>query len=102
MKNNENHINIMTVKDNTQDFLHRQINRATNILELLHYMEYHMTNDVKVTIRMNLILNNLAATEDVVGVEKIYNKDITSLKGKSNQNKPMPVRNDTIELANEL
>ena len=51
---------------------------------------------------MNVIKNCPVMTEDVNIAERIFGKDVSSLKGKSTRRKPKPVRADLIEIPKEL
>ena len=51
---------------------------------------------------MNAIKNCPVMTEDVTIAEKIFGKDMSSLKGKSTRRKVTPVREDTIEILKGL
>jgi hypothetical protein len=51
---------------------------------------------------MNIIKNCPVTTEDFNIAEKIFGKDISSLKGKSTRQKPKPVREDLLEIPKEL
>ena len=51
---------------------------------------------------MNAIANNPVRTEDVNLAEKIFGKDLATLKGKTTKTKPLPMVKDTIEIPPEI
>ena len=51
---------------------------------------------------MNVIQNCPVTVEDVNISEKIFGPDMSSLKGKSTRRKPKPVRNNLIEIPQEI
>jgi hypothetical protein len=56
----------------------------------------------KTLIKMNAIKNCPVMTEDVNIAKKIFRADMSSLKGKSTRRKSTPVREDNIEIPEEL
>jgi hypothetical protein len=51
---------------------------------------------------MNAIKNCPVTTEDVNNAEKIFGTDMSSRRGKSTRRKPTPVREEVIEIPEEL
>jgi hypothetical protein len=56
----------------------------------------------KTLIKMSAIRNCPVTTEDVNIAKKIFGADMSSLKGKSTRRKSTPVREDTVEIPEEL
>ena len=70
--------------------------------KLYHNIEMPSIADFKSIICMNAIENFPLTTEDITIAEKIYGKDIGSLKVKTVRTKPVPVIRNYIEIPNEL
>jgi hypothetical protein len=56
----------------------------------------------KTLIKMNAIKNCPVTTEDVNSAKKIFGADMSRLRGKSARRKSTPVREDVIEIPEEL
>jgi hypothetical protein len=56
----------------------------------------------KALIKMNAIKNCPVTTEDMTNAKKIFGTDMSSLRGKSTRCKSTPVREDSIEIPEEL
>ena len=59
-------------------------------------------DDLKVTIRMNLINNNEASTDNVNLATKFHSPDIGEIKGKTTRIRPAPVVRNIVEIPEEL
>ena len=94
--------NITTVEENHTFYTSRQYDKAKRARDLYHALGTPSVDDMKAVIRMNLIANNPVTTKDIVLAEKIFGKDIGSLKGKSTRRKPIPVVENQIEIPSEL
>ena len=67
---------------------------------------YHSLNapdiaELKRFIRQNIMRNCPVTTEDVILAEKIFGRDVPTLKGKSARTKSVPVKNERVELPEE-
>jgi hypothetical protein len=81
---------------------------VTNIFSMAHMVDCHtVTYDAKKEdafivhlphkqVCMNAIKNNPVTTKDIEIAEKIFGPDISSLKGKTTRQKPIPVIEDYI------
>jgi hypothetical protein len=97
----ENHL-IKTVKENRVGYTQRQFEQAKRARELYHIVGAPTIETFKTLIKMNAIRNCPVTTEDVNIAEKIFGADMSSLKGKLTRQKSTPVREDTIEIPEEL
>jgi hypothetical protein len=93
---------VSTVTDNKKGYTQRQFERSKEARRLYHIVGTPTVKNFKPLLRMNTIKNCPATTEDINIAEKIFGKDISSLKGKSTRRKPKPVRQDLIEIPKEL
>ena len=59
-------------------------------------------DNFKSLLRMNVIQNCPVTVEDINIAEKLFEPDMSSLKGKSTRRKPKPVRKNFIEIPKEL
>ena len=78
---------IITIKEIRKQFMPRQnknTNRAKKVLALLNYPSIQ---DFKTIIKTNALKNNPVLLEDIDIMEKIYRKDILSIKGKTTRKK---------------
>jgi hypothetical protein len=86
---------VTTVTENKSGYTQRQFERAKEARRLYHIVGTPTVENFKSLLRMNVIKNCPVTTEDVNIAEKIFGKDISSLKGKSTRRKPKSVRADT-------
>ena len=93
---------VQTVEENKHFYTNRQVTRARIARKLYHNIGTPSINDFKAIIKMNAISNCPITIEDITIAEKIYGKDIGSLKGKTTRSKPTPVMKDYIEIPKEL
>ena len=93
---------VTTVTENKSGYTQRQFERAKEARRLYHIVGTPTVENFKSLLRMNVIKNCPVTTEDVNIAEKIFGKDISSLKGKSTRRKPKSVRADLIEIPKEL
>jgi hypothetical protein len=97
----ENHL-INTVNENRVGYTQRQFEQAKKARELYHIVGTPTIETFKTLLKMNAIRNCPVMTEDVNIAEKIFGPDMSSLKGKSTHRKSTPVREDTVEIPEEL
>jgi hypothetical protein len=90
---------INTVKENRVGYTQRQFEQAKRAQELYHIVTIEL---FKTVITMNGTKNCPVTTEDVNNANKIFGADILSLRGKSTRRKSTPVREDVIEIPEEL
>ena len=63
---------------------------------------YPTMENFKILVESNQIQNCPVKPEEITIAEKIFGSDMGALKGKSTQRKPVPVRDDYIEIPPEL
>ena len=93
---------VMTVDENKSFFTDREVERAKKARTLLHTLGCPTIQDLKAIIRMNTIANCPVTIPDVDLAEKIFGKDIASLKGRTTRHKPTPVVHNIVEIPSEL
>jgi hypothetical protein len=93
---------ISTVKENCAGYTQRQFERAKRGWELYHYVGTPTIENFEALLKMNTIKNCPVTTEDVNIAEKIFGKDMSSLKGKSTRRRPPVVREDIIEIPSKM
>ena len=93
---------VETVEENKLFYTDRQIERAKRARALMHTLGNPSVRDLKAVIKMNSITNCPVTTDDVNLAEKIFGKDVGSIKGKTTRSKPAPVVSDTVEIPPEL
>jgi hypothetical protein len=79
---------VTTVTENKSGYTQRQFERAKEARRLYHIVGTPTVENFKSLLRMNVIKDCPVTTEDVNIAEKIFGKDISSLKGKSTRRKP--------------
>jgi len=83
---NPNHkkaILVETLHENMKFYTPRQVGRARQAKKLLHTLACPTVQDLKSIIRMNSIKNCPVTIDDINLADKIFGKDIDSLKGKT-------------------
>jgi hypothetical protein len=93
---------INTVKENRVGYTQRQFEQAKRARELYHIVGTPTIESFKALIKMNAIKNCPVTTEDVNNAKKIFGTNMLSLRGKSTRRKSTPVREDGIEIPEEL
>ena len=92
-----------TVEENKLFYTPREVDRAKQAQDLLAALRGSPSvADLKAAVAMNAIANLPVTTKDINLAEKIFGKDIGTLKGKSTRTKPPPVVSDAIEIPPEL
>jgi hypothetical protein len=93
---------INTVKENRVGYTLSQFEQAKRAQELYHIVGIPTIELFKTLIKMNGIKNCPVMTEDVNKAKKIFGADMSSLRGKPTRRKSNPVREDIIEIPEEL
>jgi hypothetical protein len=93
---------VQTVQENESFYTTREVERAKKARMLLHTLGCPTIQDLKAIIRMNTIANCPVTINDIDLAEKIYGKDIASIKGKTTRQKPTPVIQNMVEIPPEL
>jgi hypothetical protein len=93
---------INTVKENRVGYTQRQFEQAKRAQELYHIIGTPTIESFKALIKMNAIKICPVTTEDVNNAKKIFETNMSSLRGKSTRRKSTPVREDSIEIPEEL
>jgi len=93
---------VETVDSNARFYTKRQFERAKLARQLLHVLGCPSIRDMKTILQQNAIRNCPVTIEDVDIAQRIFGKDIASLKGKTTRAKPTPVRSDIIAIPKEL
>lgn len=93
---------LQTVEHNKSLYSKRQVAKADRAKALYYNIGTPSMEDFKHLIKMGSIQNCPVVLEDVQLMEKIYGKDIPTLKGKTVRKKPQPVVSDYVEVPKEL
>jgi hypothetical protein len=93
---------INTVKENRVGYTQRQFEQAKRAKELFHIVGTPTIELFKTLIKMSGIKNCPMTAEDLNNAEKIFGADMLSLRGKLTRRKSTPVREDVIEIPEEL
>ncbi len=92
---------VETVKENMKHYTPRQIAQAKQARELM--LNLGCTPDtLKRVIKQRMIDNNPVLMEHIEIADKIWGKDIPTLKGKDTRRKPSPVIDDHVEIPREI
>ena len=75
--------NLQTIWENRRGFNQREYSRAVQARKLMHVVGAPTTENLKSMLRQNVIANCPVTSTDVDNAEKIFGKDVSSLKGKS-------------------
>ena len=84
---NQHASQVQTVREMKKQFSKRENRNADRAKDLMALLNYPSAQDLKTIIRTNALLNNPVRVEDVDIMEKIYGKDLASLKGKTTRSK---------------
>jgi hypothetical protein len=93
---------ISTVTENRKGYTLGQLERAKEARKLYRIVGTPTMDNFKSLLQMNIIKNCPVTIKHVNIADQIFGPDMSSLKGKSTQRKPKPVRNDLIEIPKEL
>ena len=91
-----------SVKENKQGFSQCQVARADHAQRLYEMIGFPSMKGYKTILQMNAICNCPITVDDVKICEKIYEPNLSALKGKSVRTKPRVVVKDYIEVPKEL
>ena len=91
-----------TVASNSRHFTKRQIENAKAARKLYHAIGAPSTRDFRLLLRSNMIRNCPVTEEDVRIAEKVFGKDIATLKGKSVRTKPIPGVSNVVKVPKAL
>lgn len=58
--------------------------------------------NLKFMVRQNLLQNFPVTIEDINNSEKIFGKDVSTLKGRSTRKRPIPFVDDCIDIPKEI
>ena len=93
---------LQTVQENRFPYSARQFERAKIARDVYHAIGNPSISDYKNIIKTNGLRNCPVTIEDINIAEKIFGKDVSTLKGKTTRKKPNVVINDYIEVPEEL
>ena len=84
------------MKENESFHVEQQVSWAKQAQELLRSVGFPSVHDLKTAIKMNAIANCPVTTQDVDLAEKIFGRDIDSLKDKTIHQEPTPIVQDIV------
>jgi hypothetical protein len=93
---------ITTVKENKLGYTQRQFQSAKRARRLYHIVGCPTIENFKHILRQNIIKNCPVTPEDVNIAEKIFGGNIGVMKGKTTRRRPVPVKDDLVEIPPEL
>ena len=93
---------VSTVRENRENFTKRQFDAATAARAFYHTVGCPTLENLKFILQQNTFKNCPVTPADVDIAERIFGPDLGSLKGKSTQQPPVPVRDDLIEIPAKL
>ena len=93
---------IDTVSENRKNYTQKQFEYAKRARKLYRMCGYPTMENFKILVESNQIQNCPVKPEEITIAENIFGPDMGALKGKSTQRKPVPVRDDYIEIPPEL
>jgi hypothetical protein len=89
---------IATVKENKMGYTQRQFESAQRARRLYHIAGCPTIENFKHILRQNIIKNCPVTADDVNIAEKIFEGNIGALKGKTTRQRPLPVKDDLVEI----
>ena len=93
---------VSTVAENLKGYTKKQIERARRARRMYHIVGCPTVANFKQLLKMNAVKNCPVTAEDVDIAEQIFGADIGALKGKTTTRRPLPVKNDYVEIPKEL
>ena len=95
-------MHLQSLKKQLEGYTKREIERADKARKFYHMVGAPNLDNLKMVIRQNLFKNCPITTQDVNLAEKIFGKDISTLKGRSTRPNPEKVIDDIIDIPEEL
>jgi hypothetical protein len=96
-----NHM-ISTLYENRKGYTEWQFINAKRARKLYHILGCPTVENYKHILRQKIIKNCPVTIEDVNIAEKIFGPDSGAMKGKTTRSRPTPVRDDFVEIPQEL
>ena len=93
---------LQTVRENQKGFTQREYDRALQARKLMHIVGAPTFENFKSMLQQNIIINCPITTQDITNEEKIFGKDVSSLKGKSTRPKPTTVIDDYVDIPRDI
>ena len=93
---------VHTVEENKQRFSERQFQRAKLAREVYHMVGAPSIKDYMNMVRFNLLKNCPVTLEDIRLSQKIFGKDVATLKGKGVRKQASAVIEDVVEVPQDL
>ena len=93
---------VESVEENKEGFTQREVNQAKRARELYTMCIKPTVRNLKHLISGNFVKNCPVTVEDVTIAEKIFGPDIATLKGKSVRRRPPTIRQDNVEVPEEI
>jgi hypothetical protein len=100
--NEESSFLVSTLAENRIGYTQRQFENAKRARGLYHRLGCPPMETFRQLIRGNLIGDSPVTIEDANIAERIFGPDVGVLKGRSTRPRPVPVRNDLIDIPPEL
>ena len=89
---------VTTIDKNRSFFTDQQVEQAKRVHALLHTLGCPAVKDLKAIIQMNSIQNCTVTSSDIDLAEKIFGKEIASIKGKTMSEKLTPVVSNIVDI----
>ena len=89
-------------KVHVKGYTPREVKRAKAARRLYHSLTAQEIGELKTFIRGNMMRNNPVTTHDVNLAEGLFGKDMPTIKGKSTNKKGEVIKDEQIELPEEL
>ena len=83
-------------------YTRREVERVIRARRLYHCLTASDLQELEGFLRQNVMKNCPVTTEDVILAKRIFGKDIPTLKGKSTRKKSVPIKDERIELPEEI
>jgi hypothetical protein len=93
---------VTTVKENMTGFTKREVDGAKLARKVYRALGCPSLESFKHALRTNLIKNCPVTTQDAINAEHIFGPDVGAIKGKTTRKPPPVVRDDHIEIPDEI